>query len=249
MAMRPWYSFYDSIAFAPARFLLPTKREGPVATLPGTPGRWRLPDNLNDTQAYLKLQDDLQAQATLLLSYEFLQAAILACLVLRGLLETIPIPKLGVTVRSLRRATPDLLTFLVIALLCSFCYMVIATLAYGDRIERFSTLAGSLAFLWEFQFIAGWEDALYELFDGNVIRSPAQVRLPVYPGLNNFTLRSDCRFSLVVGFISFYANVKRRNTDTARTLSVSPQHPIPLDNVRRRCCCGCSLSPCPPSSC
>lgn len=173
-SMRPSYSFYDAAGFAAARFLLPAKQQpegeqqlaDPLqASLPGLPGRWRLADDLADTEAYLQLAASLGAQAALLNAYRVLQAVVTFCLVFRGLLRTIPLPRLGVSMRSLGRALPELLTFLLVAFLCVVAYMALGTLAFGHRIEKFSALSGSFAFLWELQLVAGFEDVLYEIFD------------------------------------------------------------------------------------
>mmetsp|Transcript_23683 Transcript_23683/g.59563 ORF Transcript_23683/g.59563 Transcript_23683/m.59563 type:complete len:391 (-) Transcript_23683:274-1446(-) len=169
------YSFYDSAVLAPARFLLPSKQGG--GGLPGMPGRWQLPDDLSDTEAYLELLSSLEHQYTLLTAYSLLQVSAIAFAGLRGLLATMPIPRLGVTMRSLQRALPELLYFLVIAFACSLSYMVLGSLAFGWRIEKFNSLGSSLSLLWEFQLAASWEDVLYELFDPVVARTPAETAL------------------------------------------------------------------------
>jgi hypothetical protein len=191
--IKPAYFFYDSVGFASARFLLPAKATvmlgnatdddggspGMVSSssLPGTPGRWQLPDNLTDTESYLHLHQVLATQGTLLTSYHVLQAAVIFFLVFRSLNRTTPIPHLGVTMRSLRRALPELLTFMFLAFACVCCYMVLGTLAFGRRIETFASLSSSFGYLWVFQLVGGWEDAVYEILDPSVKQDTSETVL------------------------------------------------------------------------
>lgn len=180
-SMRPSYAFYDAAGVAPARFFLPAKQppldsetgDELPAPMPGTPGRWRLADDLSDTEAYLQLQSSLEAQASLLASYRVMQSAVVFFLVLRGLLRTLPLPHLGVTMRSLHRALPELLTFLLVVFLCVVCYMVLGTLVFGHRIEKFSALSSSFSFLWELQMFGSY-DVLYEIFDPSVANTAVE---------------------------------------------------------------------------
>ncbi len=75
--MQPWYDVYDSVGYAPARYWLLKRNtaglDGGALPLPGTAGRWALPEDASGLRAVAELYQQMDHMTYYWVLYGMLQ--------------------------------------------------------------------------------------------------------------------------------------------------------------------------------
>ncbi|KAG1660944.1 hypothetical protein FOA52_005525, partial [Chlamydomonas sp. UWO 241] len=150
------FDAYDADAFAPARFLLPTRDDSTAAAaqfaaetgraMPpaATAGRWRLPANVTGLENAAKLASRVDEMYTIYVLYYFLQGFVLLGLIVRLIMYLSFQRRLSIIGGTLAALVPELFHFLLVVTTL-FCMMAIfLNTVFGYRVDAAATFGEAM---------------------------------------------------------------------------------------------------------
>ncbi|GAX77704.1 hypothetical protein CEUSTIGMA_g5147.t1 [Chlamydomonas eustigma] len=137
------FNIYDADAFAQARYLLPT-RFGNSSDLHGTPGRWKLPDNLSGMDGIANMMYQMTLMNKTYVIYYFLQGMVLIGLILRLVMYLTFQKRFSVIGATLVLAIPDLFNLLIVIMIVLVMLTEMVYITFGNRVEEVSTFSRAI---------------------------------------------------------------------------------------------------------